>query len=212
MTTMMRGVRGVAVLAATLAAAGCSQLGGLEQVLGGVLNPQGGAGGSGEVSAQVRYVDTQRQQIQVQAQNGQVGSVYFDQRTRVVYQNQEYPVTALEAGDEVRMRLQQDQRGTMYTDYIMVTRSVQDTGGYGGNTSGGTYNTGVQATEGRVGWVDYNRGQFELSTSRGRTVVTLPYNTAGYEADRFRRLRQGEYVRVQGRWVSQDRFELERFL
>jgi len=31
-------------------------------------------------------------------------------------------------------------------------------------------------------------------------------------ADRFNRLREGDYVRIEGRFVNQDRFELESFL
>ena len=207
MTKLMRGARGAVLAAATLAAAGCSQLGTLGNVLGGVMGQQ--QGNSGEVYGEVRYVDTQRQTIQIETSNGQVGNVYFDQRTRVVYQQQEYPVTALERGDQVAMRIRQDQRGTAYTDYISVTQSVQERGGAGGSTSGSTY--GMQSLEGRVNWVDYNRGEFSVNTSRGQVVVFLRYNASGYDADRFRQLRQGSYVRLQGRYVSQDRFELERF-
>ena len=207
MTKLMRGARGAVLAAATLAAAGCSQLGTLGNVLGGVMGQQ--QGNSGEVYGEVRYVDTQRQTIQIETSNGQVGNVYFDQRTRVVYQQQEYPVTALERGDQVAMRIRQDQRGTAYTDYISVTQSVQERGGSGGSTSGSTY--GMQSLEGRVNWVDYNRGEFSVNTSRGQVVVFLRYNASGYEADRFRQLRQGSYVRLQGRYVSQNRFELDRF-
>lgn len=212
MTKLMRGARGAVLAAATLAAAGCSQLGSLGtlgNVLGGVL---GQGTGTGEVYGEVRYVDTQRQIIQIETNNGQVGNVYFDQRTRVVYQQQEYPVTALERGDQVAMRIRQDQQGTAYTDYISVRQSVQERGGYGGSTSGTSGSTyGTQSLEGRVNWVDYNRGEFSVSTSRGNVVAFLRYNASSYDADRFRQLRQGSYVRLQGRYVSQDRFELERF-
>ena len=203
MTTLMRGARGAVLAAATLAATGCSQLGTLGNVLGGVMNPNGGSSGS-EVYGEVQYVDTQRQQIQVRTQQGQTGSVYFDSRTRVVYQQQEYPVTALERGDEVGMRVQQTQQGAPYTDYIVVTRSVQERGG-------GVSSSALQQAEGRVGWVDANRGQFQLLTSRN-VIVALPYNSRSTDVSRFRSLRQGDYVRVEGRLVSQDRLELERFL
>ncbi|HEX8694023.1 MAG TPA: hypothetical protein VF746_16495 [Longimicrobium sp.] len=209
MTKLMRGARGAVLAAATLAAAGCSQLGTLGNVLGGVMGQQGG--GNGEVYGEVRALDTQRQIIQIETSNGQVGNVYFDNRTRVVYQQQEYPVTALERGDQVAMRIRQDQQGTAYTDYISVTQSVQERGGYGGSTSGSGSTYGMQSLEGRVNWVDYNRGEFSVNTSRGQAIVFLRYNASSYEANRFRQLRQGSYVRLQGRYVSQDRFELDRF-
>src|SRR4051812_39002752 len=141
MNGLMRGLKSAVLLGAGVAITGCSQLGGLGNVLGGVLGPQTGSG-SGEVAGTVRSVDTQRQMLQITTQNGQTGSVYFDQRTQVVYQQQNYNVTALEQGDQVQMRLQQDNQGRYYTDYIMVTRSVQDANGTGGYNNGGTYNGG----------------------------------------------------------------------
>ena len=210
MKTFTRAVRGAAAGLALLAGAGCSQLGTVGDILGGVLTPAGGGQG-GEVYGEIRAIDTQRQIVQIQTQQGQVGNVYFDNRTQVVYNQQRYSVTALERGDVVAMRIQQDQRGNAYTDYIQVTQSVQDRGGgYGG---GYPDNTGYGTTrlEGNVGWVDTSRGQFELRTSRGTVTVVMPYSPSSGTLDRFRRLRGGDYVRVEGQLVSQNRFELSRF-
>jgi hypothetical protein len=205
----VRGLRGAALAGAVLAAGGCAQIGQLGNVLGGLGTGQQ----QGEVQAEVRYVDTQRQTIQVATSNGQVGNVYFDSRTQVVYQQQRYPVTALEQGDVVTMRIQQDQRGNAYTDYILVNQSVQERGG---GLGGGVYDDndkyGGTRLEGRVDWVNYDRGEFLLRTSRGNVTVTLPYNPGTYNRDRFRTLRNGDYVRVEGRLISQSRFELTRFL
>lgn len=212
MKNLMRGLRcAAAVTAVALGTGACSQLGNLGTI-GDILGQVGGAGQSGasEVYGQVQYVDTQRQILQVSTQQG-TGNVYFDNRTRVVYQDREYPVTALERGDEIGLRVQQDQRGNAYTDYIVVTRSVRDNGSsgtYPGGTTQGAYRT----LEGRVNYIDYNRGQFEVQTQYSRVMVYLPYNPGAAAADRFRRLRQGDYVRIEGRLVSQDRFEVERFL
>jgi hypothetical protein len=216
MTGLMRGLRSAVVVAAAVTFTGCSQLGGLGEVLGGVLGPQAGSGqGTGEVQGMVRAVDTQRQIIQVQTQNGQVGNVYFDQNTQVVYQNQQYPVTALEQGDQIGMRLQQTQNGQYYTNYIYVTRSVQEANGgttNGGYNNGGYNNNtgGYTQLEGRVSWVDYNRGQFGLATNRGTVTVVMPYQTSAGTTDRFRRLRNNDYVRVEGQLVSNSRLELSR--
>ncbi|HEU4560384.1 MAG TPA: hypothetical protein VFS20_21215 [Longimicrobium sp.] len=219
MTGLMRGLRSAVVVAVGVAVTGCSQLGnlgGLGEVLGGVLGPQAGSGSTGEVQGMVRGVDTQRQIIQVQTQNGQVGNVYFDQNTQVVYQNQRYPVTALEQGDQIGMRLQQTQNGQYYTNYIYVTQSVQESnGGYNNNTgtygNGGSNNTGYTQLEGRVSWVDYQRGQFGLASNRGTVTVVMPYQTNAGTADRFRNLRNNDYVRVEGQLVSNGRLELSRF-
>lgn len=216
MNGLMRGLRGVVLLGTGVAITGCSQLGGLGglgNVLGGVLSPGTGSGNS-EVYGMVRGVDTQRQIIQIQTQNGQVGNVYFDQNTQVVYQNQRYPVTALEQGDQIGLRIQQTQNGQAYTDYITVTQSVQETNGGYNNNTGGVYNgggTGYTRAEGRVTWVDTQRGQFALSTNGGTLTVVMPYQSNTTDASRFRNLRQNDYVRVEGQLVSNGRLELSRF-
>jgi len=214
MNGLMRGLRGAVVLGAGLAITGCSQLGTLGNVLGGVIQPGAGSG-SAQIAGTVRYVDTQRQMLQVTTTNGQTGNVYFDNRTQVVYQQQNYPVTALEQGDEVQMQLQQDQQGNYYTNYIMVTRSSTNSGGY--NTSNGGYNTGgynnggVTQAEGRVGWIDYQRGQFQLVTSGRTYTVMMSNNVAASDVNQFRSLRQNAYVRVQGQLVGSNQIQLTRF-
>jgi hypothetical protein len=212
MNGLMRGLRGAVLLGVGMAAAGCSQLGTLGNVLGGVMQP--GVGSGSQVAGTVRYVDTQRQMIQVTTQNGQTGNVYFDNRTQVVYQQQNYSVTALEQGDEVQMQLQQDQQGNYYTSYIQVVRSVQGSGGYnnnGGYNNGGYNNNSQVQAEGRVGWIDYQRGQFSLVTNRGTYTVMMPYNSSAADANQFRNLRQNSYVRVQGQLVSNNQLQLTRF-
>jgi hypothetical protein len=214
MNGLMRGLRGAVLVAAGVAATGCGQLGTLGNVLGGVLQPGAGPG-SAQVAGTVRYVDTQRQMLQITTTSGQTGNVYFDNRTQVVYQQQNYPVTALEQGDEVQMQLQQDQQGNYYTNYIMVTRSVQDSGGYNNNNGGyntGTYgNNNAMQVEGRVGWIDYQRGQFSLVTSGRTYTVLMSSNSSAADANQFRNLRQNSYVRVQGQLVSNNQLQLTRF-
>ncbi len=218
MNGLMRGLKGAVLLGAGVAITGCSNLGTLGNVLGGVLGPATGSGSASQVAGTVRYVDTQRQILQITTQNGQTGNVYFDNRTQVVYQQQNYNVTALEQGDQVQLRLQQDNQGNYYTDYILVTRSVQDAnGGYNSNTGGynnGTYNggsSGYAQAEGRVTWLDYQRGQFGLTTNRGNLTVLMPYNPNATDAQRFRNLRQNDYVRVEGQLVNNTTLQLQRF-
>lgn len=205
--------RRVVVLVALLVAApGCAG-GGLGEVLGGVLGGGGGAGGqSGELVAEIQAVDPSRQAIQVRTQDGRTGTVRYTQQTQVVYRQQQYPVTALERGDVVTMRLAQDQGGTTYTDYILVQQSVQERTGQstgGGQVSG----TGVQRVDGTVTAVNQSQGAFQLRLRSGALLtVTLPYNPAAAERQRFQQLREDQYVSVEGRLLSQDRLELIRFL
>jgi len=211
MNKTMRGVLRLALGAVVLTGAGCAQLGQLgtmEDVLGGMGNP---TGTTGQVSGRVENVDTRNARLELYSQEGRREVVFFDNRTRVVYQQREYPVTALERGDEVSLRVQRDTRGNLYTSEIYVQRSVREGGGY--NTGGGQYEGQVQRLEGNVGYVDYNRGQFEVRSQYGGTVlVTLPYGATAGTVDRFRRLRNGDYVRLEVILVNQQRAELQRFL
>lgn len=71
----------------------------------------------------------------------------------------------------------------------------------------------IQTVEGRVNRVDIQRGTFELSDPlRARVIVSLPYNARSSDVDRLRALQAGDYVRVEGRFLDRERFELENFL
>ncbi len=172
-----------------------------------MLGPGGGQRQASEAVGEIRYVDTRAQRIELRGQDGRTGTVRFDNRTRVVYQGREYPVTALEPGDVVALRVEADGRGDPVATLIEVRQSVQERTG-----AGGTPSTGVQLVEGRVGSVDVQRGTFEIQQTYGQPIlVSLPYNAGRREVDRLRALRRGDHVRVEGRLVSQQRLELERF-
>ncbi|HYW08471.1 MAG TPA: hypothetical protein VE913_16040 [Longimicrobium sp.] len=211
------GMRGVVVCAALLSATGCASAGPIGDIIGGVLSQGQGQGQGqrqgqqGEVYGEVQGVDTRQQYVQIRTQDGRTANVRFDQRTRVIYQQQEYAVTNLERGDVVNMRLQQDQQGNLYTDYIQVSQSVQDRNGTNNNTGSGSSTGQIQQFTGTVGQVDTQRGVFELRTQQGTLVVALPYRPSAQDDQRFRSLRAGQSVRVQGRMVANGRLELDRF-
>lgn len=219
--SMMNVAKRAAACAMVLATTACAGggLGGLEQVLGGVLG--GGQQQNGQIVAEVQGVDTRNQIIRVTTQQGQTGDLRYDQNTVVSYQNQRYDVTALERGDVVALQIQQLQNGQAYVQTVVVQQSVQDRNGgtYGGNTggtyggnTGGTYGNNVQQFTGRVAQVDYNQGWFSLQTSnQGTITVSLPYNPGAATTDQFRRLRQGDSVRLEGTVLANNRVELYRF-
>ena len=73
--------------------------------------------------------------------------------------------------------------------------------------------TRIQTVDGRVERVDLQRSSFEIRDQSGeRVLVSLPYNARRSDVDRFRALQAGDYVRVEGRFLDRDRFELEGFL
>jgi hypothetical protein len=195
----------LAALMATLPACAGANLGTLGDILGGVAG--GGAGAQqGQLLAEVQSVDAGQQRIVVRTEQGQTGSVRFDQNTVVVYRQQQYPVTALERGDIARMQVQQTTDNQIYASRIDVEQSVQErTGQVGGQGQ-------LQQLAGRVGQVDHNRGTFQLQMQNGTIIVGLPYNPARETNDRFLRLRSGDSVRVEGVFSETGRLELTRFL
>jgi hypothetical protein len=128
-----------------------------------------------------------------------------------MYRGRDYPVTQLEAGDVVVMQLRQDSRGNSYTDLIRVQESIRDRDQSRRDTSRPA--TGIQTVDGRVERVDFQRNSFEMrDQSRERVLISLPDNARRSDVDRFRALQAGDYVRVEGRFLDRDRFELENFL
>jgi hypothetical protein len=180
-----------------IAVTSCSQVG---NVLGGVL---GGGGQQGQVSGYIEGVDTRSQQIALQQSNGQRVLLSYDNQTAVVYQNQNYPVTALERGDLVTARVQSTQSGAYYTDLVQVDQSVSSSGGASGN---------VQSLQGTVRQIDRTNGMFSMDLSGGSSVVvSLPYNVRQADLNRFQNLRSGDYVRLYGVVLNNSRVELRQF-
>ena len=186
---------------AILTAAGCAEL--------GQINIPGDYGNaSADVVGEVRNVDTRTRQIEIRTDAGRTWNVQYDNQTRVVYRQRDYAVSNLEPGDYVALRTQQDRDGRLYTDLVTVRESVQDRGGSSRDRAGR-----LDRLEGTVEHIDSRRGQFEVRDRSNRLiVVNLQYNALRTVSDRFDRLREGDTVRIEGRFLNQDRFELENFL
>jgi hypothetical protein len=211
----IRQIAAAAVAVFTLTGCAGTNLGQIGEILGGAMGGGAGQGQNGQVLAEVTNVDTRQQVIQLRTQQGQTGNVMFDQNTTVTYQNQQYPVTALERGDVAYFQLQQTQQGATYVSRIDVQQSVQERNGQAtGTNNGGTYGgqQQVQQFYGTVGRIDYNQGWFELRTQQGTATVTLPYNAGDAQSDYFRRLRTGQSVRLEGSLLGNGRVELYRFM
>ena len=196
-----RAVAVVSLLASSSLAA-CGSAGGLGEVLSGVLG--GGAQGA-QLAGTIAGVNTSSQQIGIQQSNGQTVGVSYDENTRVVFNNQNYPVTALEQGDQVVARVIDRGNGAYYTDSVQVTASVQSSGGT--STSGGS----VQQLSGVVRQIDRSNGMFALDMQGTMVTVSMPYNPRTTDASRFQNLRVGEQVRIAGVFLNNTRVELRQF-
>ena len=182
----------------------CANTGGLGGILGSVL---GGGGQGNQLQGAISGVDSRSQQIGVQQSNGQTVWVRYDNNTQVIYQNQNYPVTALERGDQVVATLQDAGNGSYYASTIQVTQSVSSTGGvYGPN------NGSVQTYQGSVRQVDRANGWFTVDEgSVGRITVTLPSGLSQADLNRFGNLRAGDYVRFYGVSAGNGQVQLRQF-
>ena len=180
----------------------CSNAG-LGNVLGSVL---GGAGqGANQVSGYVQGVDTRSQYIALQSSSGQSVNIQYDNQTKVVYNNQSYPVTSLDRGDQVTARIQSTNNGSYYTDLVQVDQPVQ---GSNGSTASGN----VQTMQGTVRGIDMQNGLFSLDMGTGtRVTVSMPYSPSRADQNRFQNLRQGDYVRIAGVLLNNTRVELRQF-
>jgi hypothetical protein len=199
--------RTAAALVAVATASGCAQmgaLGGLGDILGGVL---GGPGQQqGQMRVEVQQVDTRQQAIHVRTSDGRTGAVRYDGNTQVIYRQQQYPVTALERGDVATLEVQQLQNNDLYVQRVLVEQSVQERTG---QTQGAGH---VQQVSGRVGQINTQTGMFELQTAGGVVTVSLPANPRTTDVNRFRQLRTGDAVAVEGALVAAGFIELHRFL
>lgn len=193
-----RVTRTVAAAGFALSLGACAQMGGIGDVLGGVLNAP-----SNQLTGTVQGVDSRNQVLFIRQSDGSTVSVRYDSRTQVVYQNQTYSVGSLENGDEVTARIQNN-GNEYYTDYVQVNASV-NSGGM--NNSGAVYNL-----SGTVRQIDITNGWFSLDTQNGGMItVSMPYNPRTTDLNKFRSLRSGDYVSLQGVQLNQSRFELRQF-
>jgi len=196
----MQMIRRSAAVAFMAAATACA--GNLGNILGGVLG--GGAASGNQLSGTVRGVDTRYQQISIQTSNGQTVPVSYDNQTQVVYQNQNYPPTSLEYGDQITARIQTN-GNSYYTDYIQVDQSVNN--GNGSISSGN-----VQSLQGTVRSVDLRNGFFTVDIGNYNTItVNMPYNASSNDVNRFNSLRNGDFVRFYGVYTGQSQVQLRQF-
>jgi len=138
--------------------------------------------------------------------------------TRVVYRDRQYNPSALERGDEVSIRTSRDRNGYLYADHVRVRHSRgndrydsrdRDRDRDRRDRDRDRYEDRVYSLDARVVRVSRTSRQMELRTSDGRRVwATLPHDSR--DRDRFNRLREGDRVRLTGRYTSRERFVIER--
>ncbi len=194
MRKLLRGAAAVSTLFALLA---CTNTRSLKSALGSALV-------ANQVSGYVQGVDTRSQHISLQSSTGQSMDIRYDDETKVVYNSQSYPVTSLDRGDQVTVRVQSTRSG-YYTDFVQVDQAVQ-------GSSGTASSNNVQTIRGTVRDVDTQNGLFSLDVGTGtRVTVSMPYSPNRIDMKRFQDLRQGDNVRIAGVYLNSSRVELRQF-
>lgn len=181
--------------------------------------PLGGLGGLGDVFGgqslygEIRSVDTRRGRIQLREQYGRDQTVRYDNRTRVVYRNRQYPVSSLDRGDQVQVRVEYDRNNTAWADHIELRSSARaGDRDRRDDRRGDVWSDRVQRVDGRVQSIDRRRGYFTMTQNGSRATVYMPRNARREDIRRFERLRPGERVRADVRSVgSRNQAELVRF-
>ena len=201
--TIIQRIQRISAAAMIVVFAGACAGNSLGNILGGVLGG-GSQQQSGQLTGTIRGVDSRSQQISIQQSNGQTVPVYYDNQTQVVYQNQSYSPSALENGDRVTARIQAN-GNNYYTDYVQVDQSV--------NGSGGGYSSNVQQLQGTVRQVDMRNGWFTVVDTNGynTVTVTVPSNLSTNDINRFRSLRNGDFVRFYGVYLNNSQVQLRQF-
>lgn len=122
-------MRRLSVVSVVLLLAACGSMGGLGD-LGSILGSPSSTQSS-DVVAVVNSVDTTNMRIDVNTnmvnnlRNTQSGqSIYYDSRTRVVYQGKDFQPADLERGDEISVR-GANNGGRYVAETITVTRNVR---------------------------------------------------------------------------------------
>jgi hypothetical protein len=210
MNPINRAASGFALVFALTVFAGCSDnniaLVGRDTLPGRETQPV-----PDEIVATVERLDTSSREIHLRATDSRTRVVGYTADAQVVYRGREYPVTQLEAGDVVAMQLKQDSRGNSYTDLIRVQENVREPNlDRGDITSPGTT---IHTVDGRVEQLDSRRSSFEIRAQSGKWIlVSVPDNARRSDIDHVRALQAGDYVRVEGRFLDRERFELKSFL
>ena len=165
--------------------------------------------GEPDVIGFVERVDLGARRLYLRSNNGERRGVTFSNDAQVFYRGREYPITRLAPSDLVAMQMKRDEHGDSYVDLIRIeeeARSDRDL------REESTTPPRIETLSGTVQNVNQREDSFELNVQANPTVVALSPNVRDSDRERFRKLRSGDRVRIEGRFIGRDRFEMLSFL
>ena len=166
--------------------------------------------GQPDVVGSVERVDLAARRLYLRPSGGERRVVAYSRDAQVFYRGRVYPMTRLAPDDVVAMQLKQDSRGDSYVDLIRIQ---EETVGERSKREDFTAAPRIETLAGRVQSVNRRDSSFELDNRPGQTIsVALSADVRDSDKEQFRTLRSGDHVRIEGKFISDDRFELLSFL
>jgi hypothetical protein len=165
--------------------------------------------GEPDLTGSVERVDTSAQRLYLRSNGGERRTVTFSNDVQVFFRGREYPITRLTPGDVVAMQIKRDQRGDSYVDLIRIQEEARTDRGLREEP---TAPPRIETLSGTVQSVNRRDNSFELNNQPSPIVVALSENVRDSDRERFQTLRSGDHVRIEGRFIGRDRFEMLSFL
>jgi hypothetical protein len=168
------------------------------------------AEGEPDVVGSVERVDLDARRLYLRPPDGGRRVVVYGRDAQVFYRGREYPVTRLAPGDVVAMQMKRDSRGEPYVDLIRIQEERVSVRGKPEDFAPAPR---IERLAGTVENINRRNDSFELEDRPGQLVlVLLSENVRDSDRERFQTLRSGDRVRVEGKYVGNDRFEMLSFL
>jgi hypothetical protein len=168
---------------------------------------------AGETRAELMEVIPSRGEIRVRTDDGRDRVMtYSTNRITVAYHGWDYTVENLQSGDIIAF--QTDPRNSSHIESIRVQEPVQARTSPA-PSSARPFPTSPRSNviEGTVERIQYDRGIFGVRTRSGEVfTVSLPYSARAVDVESFRRLRTGDYVRLEGEFINRDNLQLDSFI
>jgi hypothetical protein len=162
-----------------------------------------------EVIGSVERVDVGARRLYLRLNDSDRRSVTFSNDAQVLYRGREYPITRLAPGDLVAIQMKRDMRGDSYVDLIRIQEEARSDRTLHEES---TTPPPIESLSGTVQSVNRRDDSFELNVQPNPVVVVLSANVRDSDRERFRTLNSGDRVRIEGKFIGRDRFEMLSFL
>jgi hypothetical protein len=172
--------------------------------------------GEPDVVGSIERVDVDARRLYLRPPGGERRVVAYSRDAQVLLRGRTYPVTRLEPGDVVAMQMKRDTRGESYVDLIRVqeeTRIREENVSDRTRREDLTAAPRIERLAGTVQSINRRDNSFELDNRPAQMVsVALSQYVRDSDIERFQTLRSGDHVRIEGKYVGRDRFEMLSFL